>query len=48
MRAIDGLLAFPWLFLMITLGALFPAGTGGLVLMLGMTGWMTVARLMRA
>ncbi len=48
MRAVDGLLAFPWLFLIITLTALFPTGTGSLILLLGMTAWMSIARLTRA
>ncbi len=48
MRGVDGLLAFPWLFLIITLTALFPTGTWSLILLLGMTGWMSIARLTRA
>ncbi len=48
MRGVDGLLAFPWLFLIITLTALFPTGTWSLILLLGMTGWMSLARLTRA
>ncbi|MEE8526003.1 MAG: ABC transporter permease [Thermoanaerobaculia bacterium] len=48
MRLVDGLISFPWLFLIITLTALFNAGTWSLVLLLGFTGWMSVARLTRA
>jgi peptide/nickel transport system permease protein len=48
MRGVDGLLAFPWLFLIITLTALFPTGNWSLILLLGMTGWMSIARLTRA
>jgi len=48
MRLVDGLISFPWLFLVITLTALFDVGAWSLVLILGLTGWMTVARLTRA
>jgi len=48
MRLVDGLISFPWMFLIITLTALFNAGTWSLVLLLGLTGWMSVARLTRA
>lgn len=48
MRLVDGLLTFPWFFLIITLGALFSAGTGALVVLIGGTTWMGIARLTRA
>ena len=47
MRMADGLLAFPWIFLVITLGAIYPGGPMALVLLLGCTAWMNVARLTR-
>ena len=40
MRLVDGLLTFPWIFLIITLGALVSAGQWTLVLVLGATAWM--------
>jgi peptide/nickel transport system permease protein len=47
MRTVDALLAFPWLFLLILLAALFrPAGVF-VVLFLGATSWMEVSRLAR-
>ncbi len=48
MRLVDGLISFPWMFLIITLTALFNSGTWSLILLLGLTGWMSVARLTRA
>jgi peptide/nickel transport system permease protein len=48
MRAVDGMLAFPTLFVILVAAALFPPGPGPLVLVLGFTGWMEVARLTRA
>jgi peptide/nickel transport system permease protein len=48
MRGVDALLAFPSLFLMILLAALFAPGTGPLIVILGMTAWMTISRLARA
>ncbi|HEX3532365.1 MAG TPA: ABC transporter permease [Thermoanaerobaculia bacterium] len=48
MRLVDAFLAFPWIFLIITLAALFSPGLGPLVLILGGTGWMTISRLIRA
>jgi len=48
MRLVDGLLTIPWIFLVIALTALFPSGTTPLILILGGTGWMGVARLLRA
>lgn len=47
MRLVDGLLTFPWIFLVITLGALVPAGRWSLVFILGATAWMSIARLTR-
>jgi peptide/nickel transport system permease protein len=48
MRLVDGLLAFPWIFLLITLGTLFPASIHALVLLLGATTWMGISRIVRA
>jgi peptide/nickel transport system permease protein len=48
MRLVDAFLAFPWIFLIITLSALFSPGLGPLVLILGGTGWMAISRLLRA
>jgi peptide/nickel transport system permease protein len=48
MRLVDAFLVFPWIFLVITLAALFKPGTMSLVLMLGVTGWMGISRLLRA
>ncbi|HEX5758491.1 MAG TPA: ABC transporter permease, partial [Thermoanaerobaculia bacterium] len=48
MRAVDALLAFPWLFLLLALSALFRPGALLLVLLLGATAWMEVSRLVRA
>lgn len=48
MRAVDGLLAFPRLFLALAAAALFGPGLGTAVAVLGLTGWMGVARLVRS
>ncbi len=48
MRLVDGLLSIPWIFLLITLTALFEPGTGLLILLLGMTAWPNISRLTRA
>lgn len=48
MRATDALLAFPLLFLLLALSALFHPGATVLVVTLGLTSWMGVSRLMRA
>jgi peptide/nickel transport system permease protein len=48
MRIVDALLAFPWLFLMILLSALFSPGPVTLVLLLGGGSWMGISRLARA
>ena len=48
MRFVDGLIAFPWLLLLIVLAALFTTGRWALVVLLGCTAWMGIARLMRA
>jgi peptide/nickel transport system permease protein len=48
MRLVDAFLAFPWIFLIITLAALFSPGIGPLMLILGGTGWMGISRLLRA
>jgi peptide/nickel transport system permease protein len=47
MRLVDGLLAFPVLFLLILVAAVFRPGPGTLVMVLGLTSWMGVARLVR-
>lgn len=48
MRAVDALLAFPALFLLLALSALFKPSATLLVVTLGATGWMGVSRLARA
>lgn len=48
MRFVDGLLAFPWLLLLIFLAAFFTTGPWTLVVILGGTTWMGIARLVRA
>ncbi|RMH18558.1 MAG: ABC transporter permease [Acidobacteria bacterium] len=48
MRLVDGLLAFPWIFLLITLVALWGSDLTTLVLVIGMSGWMSISRLVRA
>lgn len=48
MRSLDALLAFPWLFLMVTVSALFKPGPSALVVILGVSSWMTISRLTRA
>jgi len=47
MRLVDALMAFPVLFLLILLATLFRPGPLILVLVLGMTSWMGLARLVR-
>lgn len=47
MRGVDALLAFPWLFLVLTLTALFRASTTLVIVVLGATSWMSVSRLVR-
>lgn len=47
MRFVDGLLAFPWIFLLIALTAFVPASVPALILILGGTGWMSISRLAR-
>ncbi len=48
MRAVDGLLCFPHLALVLLLAALYRPSTALLVLLIGGTGWMGLARLVRA
>jgi peptide/nickel transport system permease protein len=48
MRGVDALLAFPRLFLILALAALFRPSTLLVTLVLGLTTWMTVSRLVRA
>lgn len=48
MRAVDGLLAFPLMFLLIALVAVFGRSLTTLVAVLGLTGWMTTSRMVRA
>ncbi|HEY0781977.1 MAG TPA: ABC transporter permease [Thermoanaerobaculia bacterium] len=48
MRLLDAALAFPFLFLVIALVALFRPGPVAVVGLLGATSWMTIARLTRA
>jgi len=47
MRLVDALLAFPVLFLMILAAALVRPGVGVLIVLLGLTSWMGLARLVR-
>lgn len=47
MRGVDALLAFPWLFLVLTLTALFRPSTTLVIVVLGATSWMRVSRLVR-
>lgn len=48
MRGVDALLAFPWLFLVLALTALFRPSTTLVIVVLGATSWMTLSRLVRA
>ncbi len=48
MRGVDAMLAFPWIFLLITLVALLRPETPAFILILGCTGWMTISRFTRA
>ncbi len=48
MRGVDGLMAFPSLFLLLTLAVLLRPSSLVLVLLLGFTGWMGISRLVRA
>lgn len=48
MRLVDALLMFPRLFLILALAALFESQLWVVILVLGLTGWMSVARLARA
>ncbi len=48
MRGVDALLAFPWLFLVLTLTALFRPSTTLVILVLAATSWMPISRLVRA
>jgi peptide/nickel transport system permease protein len=48
MRGVDVLLAFPRLFLVLLLAGLLRPSAGLVVVALGLTGWMTTARLVRA
>lgn len=48
MRMVDGLLAFPWLFLVLMLTALFRPSLTLVVVILGATSWMGISRLVRA
>jgi len=47
MRAVDGLLAFPILFLVILISAVARPSTSSLILILGLSTWMGLARLVR-
>ena len=47
MRLVDALLAFPLLLLLILVSALFRPGAGLLIVVLGLTSWMGLARLVR-
>jgi ABC-type dipeptide/oligopeptide/nickel transport system permease subunit len=47
MRAVDGLLSFPRLLLLLTAVALVPPGAGTLAVFIAATGWMGMARIVR-
>ena len=47
MRFVDGVLALPWILILVTLAAIFPTDTMTLILILGGTGWMSISRLVR-
>jgi peptide/nickel transport system permease protein len=47
MRLVDFALAFPSLFVILLISAVFPPGAIPLVALIGLTGWMPVARLVR-
>lgn len=48
MRLVDGIFAFPIFFLLIALTAIFDPSITTLVLVLGLTSWMTTSRMVRA
>jgi len=48
MRCVDFALAFPSLFAILLFAAVFPPGPAQLIFLIGLTGWMTTARLVRA
>jgi peptide/nickel transport system permease protein len=48
MRCVDGLMAFPRIFLALLIIALWGPSIGRVVLVLGLTGWMSTARLVRS
>lgn len=48
MRGVDALLAFPLLLLILMLDLLFDPGTAALIILLGATQWMGIARIARA
>lgn len=47
MRVVDFALAFPSLFVILLFSAVFSTGVAQLIVLIGLTGWMTVARLTR-
>jgi peptide/nickel transport system permease protein len=47
MRTVDAFLAFPRLFLLLALAGLFPPGILLVVIILGITSWMTISRVVR-
>jgi len=47
MRIVDALLAFPNIVAVLIFAAIFPAGIRQLILLLALTGWMQIARLVR-
>jgi len=48
MRLVDGFVTIPWIFLLITLSAIFVPDTQMLIVLLGMTAWPGTSRLTRA
>ena len=47
MRIVDGLLAVPFIILVVAISGVVGAGLGTLILILGLTGWVTYARVIR-
>jgi peptide/nickel transport system permease protein len=47
MRIVDGLLSIPFIILVVAISGVLSAGLGTLILILGLTGWVTYARVIR-
>jgi peptide/nickel transport system permease protein len=48
MRLVDGLLSIPFIILVVAISGILSPGLGTLILILGLTGWVTYARVIRA